>query len=62
MNEAEASVSGYYNLPVVKTRVGQTEDEAVSLASQIGYPVVLKILSPQIVHKTDAGGVGARPQ
>ncbi len=58
LNEAEAkSFLEYYNLPVVKTRVGQTEDEAVSLASQIGYPVVLKILSPQIVHKTDAGGV-----
>ena len=58
LNEAEAkSFLEYYNLPVVKTRVGQTEDEAVSLASQIGYPVALKILSPQIVHKTDAGGV-----
>ncbi len=58
LNEAEAKTFlEYYNLPVVKTRVAQTEDEAAMLASQIGYPVVLKILSPQIVHKTDAGGV-----
>lgn len=45
------------NLPVITTRIAQTEDEAATLASQIGYPVVLKILSPQITHKTDAGGV-----
>lgn len=58
LNEAEAKTFlEYYNLPVVKTKVAQNEDEAASLASQIGYPVVLKILSPQIIHKTDAGGV-----
>jgi len=47
----------YYDIPAVKTLVAKTADEAAFLASQIGYPVVLKILSPQIVHKTDAGGV-----
>lgn len=47
----------YYNIPIVKTLRAGTADEAATLASQIGYPVVLKILSPQIVHKTDAGGV-----
>jgi acetyltransferase len=58
MNEAEAKTFlEYYDLPVVKTRVAQTEDEAVLSAQQAGYPVVLKILSPQIAHKTDAGGV-----
>jgi len=46
-----------YNTPVVKTLVAKTADDAAFSASQIGYPVVLKILSPQIVHKTDAGGV-----
>jgi len=56
--EAEAKkLLEYYNVPVVKTMVAQTANEAVNLASQIGYPVVLKILSPQIIHKTDAGGV-----
>ncbi|MCJ7633185.1 acetate--CoA ligase family protein, partial [Candidatus Bathyarchaeota archaeon] len=47
----------YYGIPVVKTLVAKTVDEAAALAAQLGYPVVLKILSPQIVHKTNAGGV-----
>jgi acetyltransferase len=47
----------YYNFPVVSTEVATTADEAVAFARQMGYPVVLKILSPQIVHKTEAGGV-----
>ena len=47
----------YYNFPVVKTKIAQTENEAALLASQLGYPVVLKILSPQITHKSDVGGV-----
>ncbi len=58
LTEAEAkAVLEHYDIPVVKTLVAQTANEATILASQIGYPVVLKILSPQIVHKTDAGGV-----
>jgi len=58
LNEAEAKAFlEYYNFPVVKTKVAQTEDEAATFASQLSYPVVLKILSPQIIHKTDAGGV-----
>jgi acetyltransferase len=47
----------YYNFPVVDTAVATTADEAVASARQMGYPVVLKILSPEIVHKTEAGGV-----
>ncbi|CAG1008972.1 MAG: bifunctional acetate--CoA ligase family protein/GNAT family N-acetyltransferase [Candidatus Methanoperedens sp.] len=47
----------YYNIPVVKARVAKTEDEAVTCALQTGYPVAIKILSPQISHKTDVGGV-----
>lgn len=47
----------YYNIPTVRTSVARTADDAATIASQIGYPVVLKILSPQIVHKTEAGGV-----
>lgn len=58
LNEAEAKMFlEYYNFPVVRTKTAPNADEAATLASQIGYPVVLKILSPQIVHKTDAGGV-----
>jgi acetyltransferase len=47
----------YYNFPVVKTEVATNAGEAVAFAHHMGYPVVLKILSPQITHKTDAGGV-----
>jgi len=47
----------YYDIPIVKTVKASSAEEAAALASQIGYPIVLKILSPQIIHKTDAGGV-----
>jgi acetyltransferase len=58
LNEAEAKTFlEYYNFPVVKTKTARTPDEAANMAQQIGYPVAIKILSPQIVHKTDAGGV-----
>jgi acetyltransferase len=58
LTEAEAkSFLEYYNFPVVETRVARTEDDAVRLAARLGFPVVMKILSPQIIHKTDAGGV-----
>lgn len=58
LTEAETKqILDHYNIPVVKTMIAKTADEAVIHASQIGYPVVLKILSPQVIHKTDAGGV-----
>jgi len=45
-------------LPVAGTRtVAPGADAAVTAANQIGYPVVLKVLSPQITHKSDVGGV-----
>jgi acetyltransferase len=47
----------YYNIPVVKTRKAATADEAAGIAASLGYPVVLKILSSDITHKSDAGGV-----
>lgn len=46
-----------YGIPVVRTQNVRDADEAVQVAAEIGYPVALKILSPQIVHKSDAGGV-----
>jgi acetyltransferase len=46
-----------YGIPVVETRVAHTEDEAVGHAREIGYPVVLKLYSHTITHKTDVGGV-----
>ncbi|MBL7038904.1 MAG: acetate--CoA ligase family protein, partial [Pirellulaceae bacterium] len=46
-----------YGIPVTKEDVAKTEREAVQVAETIGYPVVLKIDSPDILHKTEAGGL-----
>ncbi|MBD2506388.1 bifunctional acetate--CoA ligase family protein/GNAT family N-acetyltransferase [Nostoc muscorum FACHB-395] len=46
-----------YGIPVVATCVSKSEDEAVQCAEKIGYPVVLKLFSEIITHKTDVGGV-----
>jgi len=46
-----------YGIPTVETVIAATEDEAVARAGNIGYPVVLKLLSKTITHKTDVGGV-----
>jgi len=46
-----------YNIPTVVTKVAETESEAVKLAKGIGYPIVLKLYSETITHKTDVGGV-----
>jgi len=58
LNEIESKkVFAAYGLPVAMTELATTEDEAVALAEALGYPVVLKIMSPDILHKSDAGGV-----
>jgi acyl-CoA synthetase (NDP forming) len=44
-------------IPVVATRLARTSQEAVAISREIGFPVVLKIVSPDIIHKSDAGGV-----
>ena len=44
-------------IAVVETRLANERDEAVALAMEFGYPVALKIVSPQITHKSDVGGV-----
>ncbi|HET8632187.1 MAG TPA: acetate--CoA ligase family protein [Thermomicrobiales bacterium] len=46
-----------YGIPTARERTATTADEAVAAAREIGYPVALKIVSPQIQHKTEAGGV-----
>ncbi len=46
-----------YGIPTPITVLVKSEDEAVEAASKMGYPVVLKVASPQILHKTDIGGV-----
>ncbi len=46
-----------YDVPVPQEGVATSEPEAIALARKIGYPLVLKILSPDILHKTEAGGI-----
>ncbi len=46
-----------YGLPVIKTETATTEAQASSTSRKLGYPLVMKLHSPDITHKTDAGGV-----
>jgi acetate---CoA ligase (ADP-forming) len=58
LTEIEAKqVFAAYGLPITRTELAKSEDEAVKLAYEVGYPVVMKIVSPDILHKSDAGGV-----
>jgi acyl-CoA synthetase (NDP forming) len=44
-------------IPVADARLAKTKQEAVSIANELGFPVVLKIVSPDVTHKSDSGGV-----
>jgi acetyltransferase len=58
VGETEArAVAEAYGLRLPKSKLAATAEEAVKIATEIGYPVVLKIASPDILHKTDVGGV-----
>lgn len=58
LTEAEAkAVLAAYGIPVVETHVATDTEDAVRLAKEIGFPVAIKILSPDISHKSDVGGV-----
>ena len=46
-----------YAIPVTKFKLAKIESEAAEFAEELGFPVVLKIVSPDIIHKSDAGGV-----
>ncbi|MFW9978804.1 MAG: acetate--CoA ligase alpha subunit [Candidatus Thorarchaeota archaeon] len=46
-----------YGIPVARIRLATSSEEAKNLAEELGYPVVLKIASPDIVHKSDIGGI-----
>lgn len=46
-----------YGIPVARWGIARTPEEAKEIADEIGYPVVLKVVSPDIIHKSDAGGV-----
>ena len=56
--EYEASeVLAAYGLPVVKSKIATTAQEAQKLASEVGFPLVMKVMSADVVHKSDVGGV-----
>jgi acetyltransferase len=58
LTEAESKqILAAYGIPVVPTHLATSEDEAVERAEALGYPVVLKLFSQTITHKTDVGGV-----
>jgi acetyltransferase len=58
LSEAEAKiVLAAYGIPVVETRIAASVEQAILAAEEIGFPVALKILSPEISHKSDVGGV-----
>ena len=54
--ESKALLSAFH-IPVAQTLVAHSPNEALLIAQQLGYPVVMKINSPEITHKTDAGGI-----
>lgn len=55
--EASKSILKTYGVKVPPYALVKSADEAVAAAKKIGYPLVMKIVSPQILHKTDVGGV-----
>jgi len=58
LSEPEAkAILKAYGIPVVETVTAKTPDEAAKAAARLGFPAALKILSPDISHKTDVGGV-----
>jgi len=57
LEEEGQEVLRAYGFPVPKSILAGKEKEAIQATKKIGYPVVMKIASPQIIHKSDAGGV-----
>src|SRR5512135_432721 len=58
LTEAESKqLLELYRIPTVPTRVATTEEQAVALAAELGYPAVLKLYSQTVTHKTNVGGV-----
>jgi len=56
--ETEAkTVCSHYGIPVTKFMLAKRPEDATSFAEKIGYPVVMKIVSPDVIHKFDVGGV-----
>jgi acetate---CoA ligase (ADP-forming) len=58
LSESEAlALLGAQGIPVVPSRLAPSADDAVAAANELGYPVVVKVASAQILHKSDIGGI-----
>jgi acyl-CoA synthetase (NDP forming) len=58
LNEIESKVLlSEAGIPVVETRLATSKQEAIAMSKKFGFPVALKIVSPEITHKSDVGGV-----
>lgn len=57
LNEQALDIMECYGIPVVRRGLAKSRKEALCMADKLGYPVVMKIASPDITHKSDIGGV-----
>lgn len=57
LEEEGQKVLQAYGFPLPKSLIAKTKKDAIKIANKIGYPIVMKIASPNIIHKSDAGGV-----
>ncbi|HYL66961.1 MAG TPA: 4-hydroxybutyrate--CoA ligase [Nitrosopumilaceae archaeon] len=57
LEEEGQEVLRAYGFPIPKSILAKKDKDAIQAAKKIGYPIVMKIVSPQIIHKSDAGGV-----
>ena len=57
LGEEALELLGSFGVPVVKSMVAEDADQAVACARKLGFPVVMKVVSPDALHKSDVGGV-----
>jgi len=57
LGSESAAVAEAYGIPAAPVKLATTPEEAVRIAEEMGYPLVMKVASPKILHKTDVGGV-----
>ena len=58
LNEIESKVLlSEAGIPVIETKLAASKKEAIAISKKVGFPVALKIVSPEITHKSDVGGV-----
>ncbi|MBS7267816.1 MAG: acetate--CoA ligase family protein [Candidatus Freyarchaeota archaeon] len=57
LGDEAAAVARAYGIPTPEVKLARSLEEAVEIAESIGYPLVMKVASPHIIHKTDIGGV-----